>query len=161
MNNEPNTPRIPLQARKMARWLGWGGILPFLALAMVSAWKGPEWAHTPLIVYAMLILAFMAGAHWFAVVSGHRPSANASAELVLTNILVLGAWPAILMPTAWACIWLAVLFVGHLFLDAPWRHISGPAWYRHMRLGLSTVVITALMLGGLIGLGLQFNQGQV
>ena len=149
--------RLDLRARTIARWLSWLGIIPFIALALVNASTGFEWTQTPLVVYAMLILAFMAGAHWIALINGNRSSPNAGFELIATNVLVLGAWPAIAMPTAWASLWLGLLFCFHLALDTPWRVQAGPAWYRHMRVGLSLVVITTLILGGLIGLGLTFK----
>ncbi len=157
MDPSHQIPLLPIEARKVARLLGFSGVIPFLALLVFSLWDGFAWAHTPLIVYAMLILAFMAGAHWFALISAQRSSSRPTLELVATNALVLSAWPAVAMPMAWACLWLGCLFLGHLALDSPWRSVAGPAWYRHMRLGLSAMVITSLLLAGLIGLGLSFN----
>lgn len=159
MNEAPPPPSLGLKGRKTAKTLGWLGVIPFAALAASCALGGPRWAQQALIAYAALILAFMAGTLWSELIHSTRASTKASAHLLASNLLVLIAWPALWFPTAWASWWLAALFTAHLVLDAPWRSNHGPAWYRHMRLGISTVVIALLVLGGAIGLGIQFGLG--
>lgn len=139
---------------KTARTLGYLGIVPFVALAGLAALQGPDWLEVALIAYGALILAFMSGTLWAGLIFGQRPSHRTQLGLVASNVLVLMAWPSVLMPTAWACLWLAGLFAAHLWLDAPWRSFAGPSWYRHMRLTISLAVILVLSLGGLVGLGL-------
>ncbi len=148
---------IGLEGRKVARILGYMGILPFLALASLAAMDGPRWLEVALIAYGALILAFMAGTLWTGLIFGQRSSHRVKFELMASNVLVLAAWPSVLMPTAWACLWLAALFAAHLWLDAPWRAHAGPSWYRHMRLTISVAVVLILTLGGLVGLGLEFG----
>ena len=154
MNNDQT---IGLEGRKAARILGYLGILPFLALAGLAAADGPYWLEVTLIAYGALILAFMAGTLWAGLIFGQRSSHRAKLELIASNILVLAAWPSVLIPSAWACLWLAALFTAHLWLDAPWRTDAGPSWYRHMRLTISVAVVLILTLGGLVGLGLELG----
>lgn len=151
MDNEYTS--IGPEGMKTARMLGYLGIIPFLALAGLAALQGPHWLEIALIAYGALILAFMAGTLWASVIVGQRRSHRAKLDLIASNALVLMAWPSVLMPTAWASLWLAGLFGAHLWLDAPWRSFAGPSWYRHMRLTISLIVIGVLSLGGLVGLG--------
>jgi hypothetical protein len=130
------------------RTLTWSGVIPFAALALVSMVETPAWAELLLVGYAMLILAFLAGTLWARHLLGERTRPRL---LIASNILVLLAWPALLMPIAWASLWLAALFAVHLLLDEPWRGYRMPGWYRRLRLAVSSVAITLLIIGGLIG----------
>ncbi len=159
MNDVTPPPPLDLNARKTAKTLGWLGVIPFVALAATSAFGGPLWAQQALIAYSALILAFMAGTLWSVWIHAIRTSAKANVHLLVSNVLVLLAWPALWFPSAWASLWLAALFAAHLVLDAPWQSNTGPAWYRHMRLGISLVVITLLILSGAIGLGMRLGLG--
>ncbi|HEY7907077.1 MAG TPA: DUF3429 domain-containing protein [Wenzhouxiangella sp.] len=159
MNDSMPPPTLGLNARKTAKTLGWLGVIPFIALTASSALGGPQWAEQALIAYGALILSFMAGTLWSDLIHATRTPRNANAHLLASNGLVLMAWPALWFPMAWASWWLAALFTAHLVLDAPWLPNNGPAWYRHMRLGISTVVITLLVLSGAVGLGIEFGLG--
>lgn len=132
------------------RTLTWSGVIPFAALALVSMVNTPPWLELLLVAYAMLILAFLAGTLWARHLLGERTRPRL---LVASNLLVLLAWPALLMPIAWASLWLAVLFGIHLLLDEPWRGYRMPGWYRRLRLAVSLVAIALLLVGGLIGIG--------
>ena len=159
MDDSSPPAKLGLQARKTAKTLGWLGVIPFMGLAITNGLGGPEWAQQVLIAYSALILSFMAGTLWSQWIHAARISTRSSHHLVASNLLVLLAWPALWFPTAWASLWLGALFAIHLVLDAPWQSQSGPAWYRHMRLGISVVVITLLLLGGAIALGIRFGSG--
>ncbi|MEE4639553.1 MAG: DUF3429 domain-containing protein [Wenzhouxiangella sp.] len=130
------------------RTLTWSGVIPFAALALVSMITTPPWVDLLLVGYAMLILAFLAGTLWARHLLGERTRPRL---LIASNILVLLAWPALLMPIAWASLWLAALFAVHLLLDEPWRGYRMPGWYRRLRLAVSSVAIALLLIGGLIG----------
>ena len=131
------------------RTLTWSGVIPFAALALVSMIDAPHWAELLLVGYGALILSFLAGTLWTRHLLGDRTRPRL---LVASNFLVLLAWPALLMPVAWASLWLAALFGVHLLLDEPWRKYGMPGWYRRLRLAVSSVAITLLVIGGLIGL---------
>ena len=133
------------------RTLTWSGLIPFGALALVNATGGPGWVEQLLIAYAALILAFMAGTLWTRHLLGERTRPRL---LIASNALVLLAWPAIVMPTGWATLWLAVMFGAHLMLDEPWRGYGMPGWYRRLRLAVSSGAIALLVIGGLLGVSL-------
>lgn len=133
---------------RIARGLGWGGVIPFGLMPLAVHLGPPDWLETLLLAYGLLILAFMAGTLWarhvlFEPVHG--------GFLVASNLLALAGWPVILMNLSWGSLWLALLFTLHLVLDQPWRSHGLPGWYRRLRLGLSASVITLLVMTGLIG----------
>ncbi|MFP4208256.1 MAG: DUF3429 domain-containing protein [Wenzhouxiangella sp.] len=132
-----------------ARTLTWSGVIPFAALALVSMVATPPWVELLLVGYGALILSFLAGTLWTRHLLGERTRPRL---LVASNVLVLLAWPALLMPTSWASLWLAALFAVHLLLDEPWRGYGMPGWYRRLRLAVSCTAIALLLIGGLIGL---------
>ena len=133
------------------RALTWAGAIPFGALALVAMLDAPDWLKLLLTAYAALILSFLAGTLWTRHLLGERTQPR---MLIASNALVLLAWPAVLMPIAWATLWLAALFVSHLLLDQPWRGYGMPGWYRRLRLAVSLTAIGLLLVGGLVGVGL-------
>lgn len=138
------------QAVRTARMLGWGGVIPFVAMPVIAWSGGPDWIETLLLAYAAVIAAFMAGSLWARHVLVEAPTAR---MLIASNALALAAWPAVLMPLALGAGWLALVFAVHLFLDQPWRSHGLPGWYRRLRLGLSSSVLVLLVLTALIGAG--------
>jgi hypothetical protein len=132
------------------RSLGWAGLIPFCALPILQFLPAPGWTSTLLISYAMLILAFLCGTLWLHQLRSPSPS---PARLLASNCILLAIWPAILLPHAWAAGLLAVGFGAHLAVEPPWTLRDLPAWYRRMRLSLSTLAIVLLSLTSLIGFG--------
>ena len=147
---------LELAAKKTARHLAALGLVPMLALAVLAAMGGPNWARVTLVSYAMLILAFMAGTLWARLIYAQSSTGQGRVQLIASNALVLAAWPALMMSAPVASVWLGALFCIRLGFDRPWHSPSGPGWYRHMRLWVSATVIASLILGGLIGLGVDF-----
>jgi hypothetical protein len=128
------------------RILTWAGLIPFTALALAVHLPAPGWVESLLVAYGALILSFMAGTLW----TRHLLGENAHPRmLIASNVLVLAAWPAVLLPTEWAAVWLGVLFSAHLLLDEPWRGYGLPGWYRRLRLAVSSAAIALLLIGGL------------
>lgn len=134
-----------------SRILTWSGLIPFGAIFALAIIGAPEWLATLLIAYGALILSFMAGTLWAQHLLGERSHWR---MLIASNLLVLAAWPAILMPLAWASCWLAILFATHLLLEEPWRSDGMPGWYRRLRLAVSLSAISLLLVGGLVGIGM-------
>lgn len=135
--------------QQTARFLGWLGVLPFAAMALV-AWTGaPEWLLHLLVGYGVLSLAFMGGTLWAAALD--RPS-EPEAPLVASVILVLAALPALLLPLVSAALLLAVLFGLHALAEYLWARESQAGWYKGMRLGISASVITLLIVTALVEL---------
>ncbi|MEN1728118.1 MAG: DUF3429 domain-containing protein, partial [Pseudomonadota bacterium] len=87
---------------------------------------------------------------WMKQLLSDAPSSNA---LLASNLILLGTWPAILLPTHWASLLMAAGFTLHLLIDPPWAQGRLPKWYRRLRLILSTSAIALLTLTALIGFG--------
>jgi hypothetical protein len=65
-------PELPSQPPTPVAWLGYGGLLPFVALAGVGWWAPatPLWS-TALLGYGAVILSFVGALHWgFAMAQG-------------------------------------------------------------------------------------------
>ncbi|MBS3744531.1 MAG: DUF3429 domain-containing protein [Wenzhouxiangellaceae bacterium] len=133
---------------KTARALGWAGLLPFAGLALAGYVDAPASLQLLLIGYALAILAFLNGSLWAVVLE--RPS-DRSAALIASNLLLLAALPALLMPLSAAAGWLALLFALHLVAEWRWVLTGHPGWYRRLRLMLSSVAIALLVVGAMAG----------
>lgn len=136
--------------RETARLLGWISVIPFATLVAVAGWDAPGWLVRLLLVWGSLSLAFMVGGVWAVVLARveERPLG-----LLAGFLIVLGAWPSVLLPLKWGCFWLALLFGLHLLSEWRWAIRELPAWYRRLRVGLSLAIITLLVLAGFVALG--------
>ncbi len=141
---------MSMQYAQTARALGWGGLIPFAVMPIAVFIGHPDWLHTLLAAYGALILSFLAGTLWTRHLLITTPKIW---MLVASNVLVLAAWPALLLPLHIAAFVLATLFAAHLLLDEPWQAHGLPGWYRRLRLWLSLSTIGLLILTGLIGIG--------
>jgi hypothetical protein len=128
--------------RSIVEGLGWGGILPFLILPLASGFGLGSTLETLLVTYGLLILAFLCGTMWMEQLLGPAPS---NGRIIASNVILLAAWPAVVLPLSGATSLLAVAFLAHLLLDRPWAKASLPPWYGLLRLRLSLVVITVLV----------------
>lgn len=134
--------------QKTARMLGWSGIIPFAALAVAAVFKVPPPVQLLLIGYAVAILAFLNGTLWAGAL---QRSADAPAPLIASNLLLLAALPALLMPLSAASGWLALMFALHLGAEWRWVLTGHPGWYRRMRLMLSSIAIGLLLISAMGG----------
>lgn len=134
--------------QKIARTLGWAGVIPFAVLAVTSYTGAPESVQQLLIGYALVILAFMNGSLWAGALE--RP-ADAPAPLIASVVLLLAGLPALLMPISAAAGWLAVLFALHLIAEWRWVLTGHPGWYRQLRVMLSASVIALLLIAAMAG----------
>jgi len=134
--------------QKTARMLGWAGIIPFAALAVTGVVGAPEPVQHLLVGYAVAILAFLNGSLWTGAL---QRNADAPAPLITSNLLLLAALPALLMPLSAATGWLALLFGLHLLADWRWVLSGHPGWYRRMRLMLSSLAIGLLLVAAMGG----------
>lgn len=138
--------------------LGAGGLIPFVVLAVTARFGGAMgldrlvmgMAESMLLYYAAAILSFMGGAQWGLAMARPEASWRAYGISVLPSLVAV----AILVLTtlgianiAAACIAFAVGFVGLLAYDlATIRRGEAPLWYRPLRIALTAVVATALLL---------------
>lgn len=135
--------------------LGWAGVVPMAALAVLSVLPAPAWLTELLVGYALLILAFMGGTLWAGALE--RP-ADDPAPLLASNALLLAGLPVLLLSPAVACSWLAVLFALHALAEWRWVQRGHGGWYRRLRLMLSASVVTSLLLAA-VGFAGRFAGG--
>lgn len=135
-----------------AKWLGFSGLIPFIALSLFG-WLGPEtWRESVnlyLLGYGMVILSFMGGVHWGLAMAWNERGSTAAAKSVFTVSVVpaLAAWLALLMPNSLQLLWLAVCFGALLAYDVTYaQHSGAPKWYPKLRWPLTLVVVSCLLL---------------
>ena len=141
-------------ASPVVQWLGYGGLIPFLAAAAVLAASGDTaWraeVERLLLGYAAVILSFLGAVHWGRLLGG-----NASGDTV--RLAVWGvlpsvfAWFALFLPFAVAAPVMAALFAGVFLVD---RQLLGHTplrrHYLPLRLRLTSVVVASLLVGWLV-----------
>ena len=85
------------QPPRVALWLGYGGLLPFVGLAGLSLWKAPPNSHffaSALLAYGSSILSFLGAIHWGLAM---RNSKSCDKRLLLWGVLPsLAAWLALM-----------------------------------------------------------------
>lgn len=136
-------------------WLGYGGALPFVALAAVS-WLMPAWrplAHQALLGYGAVILSFVGALHWGVAMMApaHALSDAARTQAFVWSVVpALLAWAALLLPSAVAP-WVAMTgFITHYLQDLRLsRKTPLPYWYLRLRRHLSGLACLGLAAGSI------------
>ena len=133
-----------------ALWLGYAGLIPFLAGAL-AVWVGPgEWTYVlrAEILYGVVILSFMRAVHWGLAIAEYGSTEGGS---VAWGRLGASVAPALLgwfatFVLAWAALAvLIVCFVGLFFFDVrETRAGRAPAWYPRLRRPLTIIVVLSL-----------------
>jgi len=145
-------PNMPFSAR----WLGFGGLLPFVGLALaavidparVSFW------NQALMAYGAIILSFVGALHWaFAMTASGLSEPERTGRFVWSVMPALIAWAALLVSAV------SVLFAVVLLLAGFWLHYLQdrvlarradlPAWYLPLRLALTSVASLCILVGGI------------
>ncbi|MCK9691498.1 MULTISPECIES: DUF3429 domain-containing protein [Pseudomonas] len=149
MNALPST-SLP----KPISMLGYGGLLPFISLALLIPFSGdyrPLFAIA-LVNYGAVILSFVGALHWgFAMTAQDMKAEQRSGRFIWSVIPALIAWIATLLPMPLGCLLLVIGFVVHLWQDRQLsRVISLPAWYLPMRLRLTVVASVCLLLAAIV-----------
>ncbi len=134
-------------------WLGYGGLLPFVAGA-AACWVPALAPWQPLRVlaaYGAVILAFVGALHWaFAMLLPQVDARQRAWVFTWSTVPALLAWPALLLPPATGALLLVAGFAAHYAQD---RRLAArqplPAWYLPLRLQLTTVACASLLLGSL------------
>jgi len=142
-----NNAAIPLTVA----WLGYGGLLPFLALAPASLLDhhhGAQWSDA-LYAYGAIILSFIGALHWgLAMTLPELTERQRSAWFVWSVVPALIAWPAVLFSPLLAAPLLVVGFIAHYLQDCRLaRQATLPGWYLPLRLRLSSVAVVCLVAG--------------
>ena len=131
--------------------LGYGGLIPFLALALMS---NGDTAHGilyrgALLLYGSVILSFVGAIHWgVAMIDTNLTDHDRRAAYVWSVVPAVMAWATYILSPIPAAL---VLIMG--FLLQYWRDsslaqkIQWPVWYLPMRIRLTVVACLALALG--------------
>jgi hypothetical protein len=133
-------------SRGLLRWLGYAGLLPFVAcLAVMLLSDDRNWqaqAASQLISYAALIASFLGAVHWGAAFYDRQGQQGARLAWGVTP--ALAAWSLLSLPQGMALAGLAALFSLILLVDYRLLPLLGED-YRRLRLRLSAVVIACLL----------------
>ena len=134
----------------IARYLGYGGVIPFLAMALNQFAGGPlpaDFALKVFLFYSAAILSFLGGIRWG---SATRLEDGLGRELVISVIPSLWAVVCLLLNNADDSVWW--LLAGFVLMGVAdvYRPVPGLAdWMRRLRLQLTVaVVICHLVLAG-------------
>ena len=150
------TPALPDSLRRTARWLGYGGLIPFLVLAPLSlldSHHGFTWSDA-LFAYGAVILSFVCALHWgFAMALPGLDDARRVRTMLWSVVPSLMAWPALLLVPMEAAVLLVTGFVLHYIQDRRLaRYAELPDWYLPLRLQLTTVACLSLIAGAFVPL---------
>lgn len=140
-------PRLAGGVPRAGNWLGYAGLIPFLAALLGFVLGGDArqdyFAHQ-FIAYGAVILSFVGAVHWGLSLNAGSTSTMRMSISILPALL---AWAALLLPVAVAA-WL--LLAGFLVLRAweasPVVCATLPVWYRRLRTRLTAAVGLLLLL---------------
>ena len=136
-----------------AAWLGGLGALPFIGLAGAAPFldSAPRmFVVHALAAYGAVILSFLGGVHWGLAIgspsgAGHQALRT---RLIVSVIPSLAAWVALLFPERTGLLILAASIATMLWVDLrATRAGDAPQWYPKLRIPLTCVVVTAVLIG--------------
>ena len=139
----------------LVAWLGYGGLLPFIALTAASLLDTPRSGvlQTLLLNYGAVILSFVGALHWgFAMGTLPMSERMRGISFAWSVVPALLAWLALLLDPIAGSALMAAGFASHYVQD--WRlarQTSLPAWYLPMRLQLSLVAALSLLASSFAG----------
>ena len=105
---------------RILAWLGYGGLLPFVAGALAVVTHQGEWALRALLAYGACILSFLGAVHWGWVLA----PGSAAGRLPVVRTLALGVvpslvgWVALLLPAGTGLALLICGFAGWYLLES-------------------------------------------
>lgn len=129
-------------------WLGFGGLLPFVVLALLGVWDvhHRELWQKMLLSYGAVILSFVGALHW-AVAMVHPATQNQPANGVYAWSVMpsLVAWVALLVSPVLGATLLLGGLLAHYRQDLRLaRALALPGWYLPLRLQLTAVACLCL-----------------
>ena len=149
MNSQSGSQAFP----SVAKYLGYGGVIPFVVLAFslvagvdLSAY-GLADATAKLLAYAAVIVSFIGAVHWGVALG---ISSEHQSRLFLYSVLpALFAWVWTFLPAGIALIGMSVTIFAMYFIDRQLLESHVPQGYLKMRLHLTVVVGLSLLLAAL------------
>jgi len=141
----------PVALPRTVAWLGYGGLLPFLALmpaSLLDHHHGVVWSDA-LYAYGAIILSFIGALHWGLAMSlPELTERQRSAYFAWSVVPALIAWPAVLFSPPLAAPLLVFGFIAHYLQDRRLaRQATLAGWYLPLRLRLSSVAVVCLIAG--------------
>ena len=140
----------------VARWLGYGGVIPFVALALSLTvgldltGLGLSDATGKLLAYGAVIISFIGAVHWGLAL--HAERSKQTLLYVYSVVPALAAWGWYFVAAKSALFGMALTIVVMYFLDRFLLADLVPAEYIKMRLHLTIVVALCLLLAA-VGTG--------
>lgn len=143
--NRPSPEQIP----KLALWLGYAGLLPFIGLTL-GLWFAPERFDgvlmQALLSYSAIILSFMGAIHW--ALAMHAEGDIARRHMTFSVLPALIGWGLSLqyLPAGVALLGFIVGFVVVYLVDI--RAVAcnlAPVWYPALRWPLTLIVCLSLL----------------
>ena len=130
-------------------WLGYGGLLPFIALAAATWFDSNHsslWRDA-MLAYGAVILSFVGALHWGFAMSRSDMTANQRTRSFVWSVVPsLFAWMALLMTPTYAVMLLVAGFLIHFWQDRRLvLLVNLPAWYLPLRLNLTLVACVSLI----------------
>ncbi|MBU6468682.1 MAG: DUF3429 domain-containing protein [Betaproteobacteria bacterium] len=147
MNN--STTPLP----KAVIWLGYGGIIPFVAFTLalfLDPLRSSIWRDS-VLSYGSIILSFVGALHWaFAMLAPDLNELTQKQRYAWSVIPALAGWFALLIPPFMAGLLLGVFFILHLDQDRRLNKLNVlPQWYLPLRVSLTVVATLSVLIAGL------------
>jgi len=135
----------------LVAWLGYGGLIPFVTLALAATLGGPYSGECDRALrdYAAVILSFVGALHWgFATMSREMAAGAKSRAFAWSVIPSLLAWAALLLAPTPSSLLLTAGFALHYVMDRRFvKQTPLAPWYLPLRSRLTLVACLCLILG--------------
>lgn len=130
-----------------ARWLGYLGLIPFVAggaLALFGDGVASGLGLRAVIAYGAVIVSFVGAIHWGLALAGGAPAGRLYVVSVLPSLV---AWPALLVDARTGLALLIAAFLGIWIHErvSLWSTLF-PAWFARLRTQLTSVAVIVLAL---------------
>lgn len=138
------------KSTRLARMLGFAGLIPFVCLALWLYGIAPDHAWrqgtiTLLLAYGAAILSFLGGARWGVAMSREREDAGLDYALAMAPPLI--GWVAVVTPVPYAFALLAAAFAAQGAWDTLAEYQGkAPRWYAKLRTTLTVVVVASMLV---------------
>ena len=144
------TTQILNKKTKLAKVLGFAGLVPFIGLAyLVNTFGAHEdFLRHALLAYGACIVSFVGAVHWGIWLSSSANQTGSSTGLAWSVVPSVAAWIALTIDTRASMAVMAALLVLCLLVDIALRRTDSlPPWYLTMRVTLTLFGSGSLLAG--------------
>jgi len=134
-----------IKVQQRATWLGYLGTIPFMAAGLLATDLSPVNILFSIQTYGAIILTFIGAIHWGRAINNNTPSL-----LLISIIPSLIAWVSLLIPANYGLPLLISGFLSVIIFD--YQQYSSLTWFRKLRMRLTLIVCSALLVSWLINL---------